>query len=102
VLHQFGPRERQSECSSIDGGVDLIQHIGQRANVIFVAVSQKNGPDSVLNLPQVSDVGNNDVNARQFGIREHHAAIDHHGVIAILEDHHVHAELAEASERDGS
>jgi hypothetical protein len=47
----------------------------------------------------VREVRDDQVHARQVGFREHHPGVHHDGRVAAGEDHHVHAELAEAAER---
>ena len=98
VFDQLGARQRQGERRPVNGRVHLVQNVGERTDVVFVAVSEQNGAKTVLVLAQVRDIGNHDVHAQQLGVREHDAAIDHDHVVAVLEDHHVHAELAQASE----
>ena len=51
-------------------------------------------------LLQVGDVGNDDVDAEQFGFREHHARVDHQDVVPGAQGHHVHAEFAQSAERN--
>ena len=98
VFGQLGARQRQGEGRAVNGRVHLVQNVGERTDVVFVAVGEQNGAQTVLVLAQVSDIGNHDIHAQQLGVREHDAAIDHDHVVAALEGHHVHAELAQASE----
>ncbi len=48
----------------------------------------------------VGQVGDDQVDAELVGIREHDARVDEDGGVLPRHGHHVHAELAEASERD--
>jgi len=97
VLFQLGPHQRQGERRSVNGGVDVVQDVGQGADVVLVAVGEQDGPDAVVVFAQISDVGDDNIHAQQFGVRENHTTVDHHHVFTVLEDHHVHAELPQAS-----
>lgn len=101
VLDQLGPGQCQREWGPINGCVNFIEDVRQRANVVLVAVGENDTPDPVTDLAEICDVWNDDINPGKFGVREHHATIDYNRIIAILEDHHVDAELAEASEGNG-
>ena len=46
------------------------------------------------------EVGDDQIDAEQLRLREHHAASTRMAVSPQAIDHHVHAELAEAAERD--
>ncbi len=100
VLFQALAHQRQRELRAVDRHVQIAQNIRQRADVIFVPVRQHDGAHHVAVLLQVGDVGNDDVNAEQFGFREHHPGIDHHNVVSGAQSQHVHAELAKSAERN--
>jgi hypothetical protein len=66
--------------------------------MVLVAVREHERADPVLlQLPQVGD---DEVHPQQLGLREHDAGIDEDGGVAAGDHHHVHAELAEATQRD--
>ncbi len=73
---------------------------GDAADVVFVAVGEDQAADVFAILLEVGEVGGDDVDAQEFGVGEHHAGVEHDDVVAIADGHAVHAELAEASERD--
>ena len=50
-------------------------------------------------LFEVREIGGDDIDAKEFGIREHHAGIDDDNVVAVADGHGVHPELAEPSKR---
>jgi len=99
MFNQLGMRQRQGEGSAVDRHVNLFQQIGQAANVIFVAVRQDNGANTVAIGTHVTEVGNDNVHAEQFGVRKHDAAVNNNDVVVKLKRHHVHAEFAEATKR---
>ena len=51
-------------------------------------------------LDEIGDVGNDDVDAEQFGLGEHEPGIDDDNVVAPADGHAVHTELAQAAEGD--
>jgi hypothetical protein len=69
--------------------------------VIFVTVGENNGADEGAILLEVRDVWDDEIDAQEFGFREHHAGVDDEDVVADPEGHHVHAKFAETAEWDG-
>ena len=69
-----------------------------RADVILVAVRQ----DQRLNpvLLQLAQVRNDQVDPEQLRFGEHHPRVDKDRRVAAGDDQHVHAELAQAAERN--
>src|SRR5271157_332153 len=102
VLLQLAANERQRERRTVNRSVDLVQHVGQGADVVLVGVRQDDGADPLAVLAQISDVRNHHVHAQQFGVGKHETAVDDDDVAAILDRHHVHAELTQASQWNGS
>src|SRR5436305_1960922 len=56
----------------------------------------------VAALFQVGDVGDDQVDAQHRLLGEHEAAVDHDDVVAVLEGHHILADLFKAAQRDGA
>ncbi len=76
------------------------KNVGKRANVIFVAVREHDGFDQMAILFEIGDVGNDEVDAEEFGFGEHHAGVDDDDGVAEARSHHVHSEFAETTERN--
>ena len=81
-LDQFGVVEQtmffqlvldigECELGSVNRNVQLVQDRGKSANVVLVSVRENDGANVIAVLEQVADVGNDNVNAEQFGFREH-------------------------------
>jgi len=51
-------------------------------------------------LLEVGDVRDDDIDAEKFGLWKHHAGIDHNHVVPDAQDEHVHAKLAQSTERN--
>ena len=93
--------QRQREACPVHGNIQIPQNIGQRPDMIFMAVRQHDCADLRTVLLQVGDVGNDQINAKEFRLREHHARVDDDDFVTEPQCHHVHAEFAEAAQRNG-
>ena len=63
-----------------------------------MSVGKNDGPDTVPILGQIRDVGNDDIDAEQFGFGEHEARIDDDDVFAPAYGHAVHSKLAQTAQ----
>jgi len=100
VLFHAPLHQRQGESSAVNRDIDFSQEIRHCADVVFMPVRQDEGPDLRLVFFQEGQVGHHQVDAQQFGVREHHAGVDHDDFIAVANRGHVHAELADSAQRD--
>src|SRR3954468_12045215 len=100
VFFQLALDERQRELGPVDGDVQLGEDPRQSANVIFVRVGEDDAANLLAILEQVSDVGNNDVHAQQFGFGEHEPGVDDDDLVSPANGHAVHSELAKATKGD--
>ncbi len=101
VLNELFFDQGESEAGAIDWNVEIAKYVRNRADVIFVGVGEDDGANFGAVLLEVGDVGDDDVNAEEFGFGEHEAGVDDDDVITEVEGHHVHAEFAKAAEGDG-
>ena len=90
----------QRELSCVDGDLELVENPGQAADVVHVAVGEDDAADMSLVLNEVSDIGNNDIDAQQLRLWEHESGIDHDNVVFPAQGQAVHAELAQSAEGD--
>jgi hypothetical protein len=93
--------ECEGEARAVHGHVQVAKDVWERPDVVFVAMREDDGANVGAILLKVSDVGNDEIDAEKLGFREHHAGVDDEDVVADPQGHHVHAEFAEAAERDG-
>ena len=101
VLFQLAFDQGERELGAVDGNVQFREHAGERADVVFVAVSQDDCREPCWRFSiEIGDVGNDDIDAEQFGFGEHQAGIDDDDVVALADGHAVHAELAQAAQGD--
>ncbi len=89
-----------SESGGVDGDArEFDEEIADRADVIFVAVSEDQGFHVFAIFLEEGEIGNDIIDAEQFSIGEHHSAINDDYLVAVTNGHDVHAELAESAER---
>jgi hypothetical protein len=67
--------------------------------VVLVAVGQHDGVDVVESVAVVRPVGQGEVDSWRVGLAEQHAAVHDEQTIAVLEQRHVPADLADAAQR---
>ncbi len=99
MLLKFLPQEGQRQGGAVDGGGELLEKEGHRADMVFVGVGQDQGHELVPALPQISKIGNNDVDPQHGIFGKHEARIHHHQVVGGLQGHHVEADLPHASQK---
>ena len=83
-----------------DRDAHFSHQVGQRADVVLVAVRQHDAADHVLALDQVREVGQHEVDAEMLVAREREAGVDDHDRSLRLVGGHVLPDLAETAERD--
>jgi hypothetical protein len=101
VLVQLGldQPERQA-CRPDLGDAHLSHQIGQRPDVVLMAVREDDGADRAGAVTEVGEVGQDEIDAEVLVPRERQAGVHDDDVAAALVDRHVLADLAEAPERD--
>src|SRR4030081_2512298 len=88
----------ERELGAPDRDVQFGENPRQRADVIFVTVSEDDSSNSLTIFDEIGNIRYNDVDAQQLGLREHQAGIDDDDVIPPADSHAVHTELAQAPE----
>ena len=68
--------------------------------MVLVAMGEDDGADMLPILSEVSDVGYDDVHAQELRFGEHQAGVDDDDVVFPSQGEAVHAEFAQAAERD--
>ena len=100
VLLQLQPDQPRGHAGGVNWGVDGAQHIGQRANVVLVAVGDEDAPDLGLVFDQVAHVGDDHVDAVHIVVGETHAAVHDNDIVAELVYGHVLADLIQTAKRN--
>ena len=99
-LAQAMPGYRERQRRAIHRHVELPQEVGERADMVLVAVGQHHGPEALPVLAEVGEVRDDIVHPRHLVVGEEEPAIDRDDVVARLDQHHVEADLAETPQRD--
>ena len=100
MLLQLQLDEAGGEAGAVDGHVDLLEDVGNGADVVLVAVSDEQAPDPGLVLDEVADIGDHAVDAVHVVPGEGHAAVHHDDFAAVLIGGHVLANLVETAKGD--
>ena len=98
VLFQLVFDIGQGEFRAPDGHVQFAQNPGQGADVVFVPVGQDDAAHPLPVFDQIGNIGDNNVDAQQFGFGKHQAGIDDDDVVTPANGHAVHSELAQAAQ----
>ena len=99
-LAQLGLDQAQRQRRGVDRCADVLDHVRQRADVVFVAVSDEDGTDfgEAILFHQVVVIGNDEIDAEHVIFGEHDAGIDDEDVVLILEGGHVFADLTQPTQ----
>ncbi len=100
VLGQLRLDQRERHRRAVDRPGELLHDVGHGADVVFVAVRQHERSRPGRALEEVREVRDDEVDAEQFGLREHRAGVDRDEGVGIGDGHRIQAELAEAPQRD--
>ena len=87
---------------SVDRHPELRQEVRDRADVVFVPVSEEQAPDLVATFFQVGDVRQDQIDPRLLLFGKTDAAVDHNDVFARFEQKHVLADFADTAEENES
>jgi hypothetical protein len=90
----------ECELGAVDGHVKLGEDPREAADVILMAMRKDDGADEGTVFDEIADVGDDDVDAEELFLGEHQAGVNDDDVVAETEGEAVHAEFAQAAERD--
>ena len=80
--------------------VDLLKHIGQRADMVLVPVRDDKALDFVDVVLQISGVRDHQVDSEHVIFRKRQSAVHHNNTVFVFEGSDVHADLLQTSQRD--
>ena len=98
MLLELGIHQGQGQLGAVDRQVDLLEQVGQGADMVLVAVGDDHAFDAILILLHIGEVGQDDVHAQHFVIGERHAAVDEEGVVPVFEQGDVLADFVQAAQ----
>ncbi len=97
----FGSTSASVKRRAVDGPVDAVDHVGDRADVIFVAVGQdERGNAAAIGVERADRSGMTRSTPNSSGSGNITPGVDEQGGVAAGDEQHVHAELAESAERN--
>src|SRR3989338_2886023 len=77
---------------------NILNKVGNGPHVVEVAVRNDDTFQLSLVLLEIACVGNDKINAGHALGWEHDTHIDHDGIVAVFNDHHISAKLSDSSE----
>ena len=99
LLHPV-PGQADRELGPVDGHLQIAQEIRQSPGVVLVTVGQDDAVDPVGPLPEVGELGQDQVHAGHVGVGEHDPAVEDDDAAVDLDAGAVAADLPEPSEKD--
>ena len=98
VLPELFPEQGQGQGGAVHRHREFPEQKGQGADVVFVAVGEDHGRQLVPALPEVGEIGDNDVDPQYRVFGEHEAGVHHHQVVVGLQGHQVEADFPQAAQ----
>ena len=95
MLLELETNQPRGQAGAVDGHVDLLEHIGDRADVVLVPVGDEQTADALLVLDEIAYVRNDAVHAVHVLVGERHAAVDDDDLAGVFIDGHVLADLVQ-------
>ena len=100
VLAQLVGDEGARQWRRIHGQARRPQEIGQRADVVLVAVREHDAVKALALGERIREIRDDVIDARQLVVGKHQPAVDGDDVVTGLDQHHVEADLAQPAERN--
>jgi hypothetical protein len=100
MFFQFALSESGREVGTVNRNVELLQNVGQRAEVVLMPVSEDYGRDAVAILFEEIEVWNANVNAVSRFFGKAHAGVEDEHFILVTHSHTIHSKLADTAERN--
>ena len=86
VLFQLVLDQADGQLGGVDGQVHLLEQVGQRADVVLVAVGDDHALDLILVLHHIGEVRDDQVDAEHIAVRENQATVhDQHIALAFIQ-----------------
>ena len=102
VFLELALEEGQRELRSVQRKRELPQQVRQRPDVVLMPVGQDHRFHPVLVVPEVLEVGEDQVDPGHLHLREGQTGVDHQDAALQLERGHVPADLPDTAEKDQS
>ena len=100
VLLQLQADQAACHRRDVNRSQNLLQRIGQRADVILMAVGNEKAPKLCGILDQISKIGDHQIHAVHVVLRKSDAAVHHDHVLAVLQDGDVLSNFIQPAQRN--
>ena len=97
---ELDQRQRQPRAVNRHHAAQLLDHIGDRADMILVAVGNENAADLVAVALQIGHVRNHQINAQHILLREDGTAVQDHDIVRIFQHIDIFADFFNPAQRD--
>ena len=100
VLFQPELNDRSRQRGRIDRHIQLLEHVRDRTDMVFMPVRDDHAADTVFIRLQVADIRDDQIHTIEILIRKAHAAVDKEHILAVLIDGEVLTDLTKPAKRD--
>ena len=97
VLLELETDQSRRQARAVDGHIDLLEDVGDRADVVLVTVGDEKTADAVFVFDEIADIGDHAVDAVHIVAGEGHAAVNDDDLAAVLVHGHVLADLVQTA-----
>ena len=100
MLVQLVTDERIGKPRAVDRTAETFHCIGDRADMVPVAVRDAHAANAIRILFEVGHVGDDHVDPRHLLVRKDQPAVDDEDVVPVLDHGHIFADLSHPAQRD--
>ena len=100
MFHQLSLYQTQRHLGSVNRHIQLLQQIGQTADMVFMSMRQHNTTNFISVGLHICEVRNDNVNTRHVHIRECQSAVQDKHIIATFENGHILSDFIQTAQRN--
>ncbi len=98
VARQLHFQQPAGEGRGVDGGLNLGQHMVQRADVILVAVGDDDPAHLIAAAEHIIKIGDDVIHAQHIAVGEHQAGIHNQDLALIFIHHHIFTNFPQSTQ----
>src|SRR5215217_1462424 len=100
VFFELAFSQSGGEVRTVDRNVESLQQVGQRAQVVFVTMSEDYRRNVVAKLVEKAEIRNGNVYAVSSLLRKAHPGVENQHLVAVAHRHAIHSKLADTTKWD--
>ena len=100
MLPQLALQQTEGQRSAVAGHVELLEKIGQPADVVLVSVSDDHTSKLVDILLDVGKIRDDDINSQHLAVRKCQPAVDDQHIVCAFNNSEILSDLVESPQRD--